>query len=303
MKKLLCILLLFNVLFFSAQKNISTGKSSVQNMVTTLKHDTCLNKTFSIVFYVVLDSGQLPSVLPGPGNATPAALNTMITSLNAAFKRICVQFLNCSTVYIPNHPFNNWTKNIVDPIVTSNWYTDKTINVYFASQVGGQSPNEVGGYAYPPPPNLTTNAKDVIVLTKGSLNATNVAGTLNHEIIHQFGHFFGLPNTFDEIGSPITPAPPPGVLNYEFFNRTNCYSQGDGFCDTEADCWPLNPPPMPLTSPCGYYRFPGVQDGNNEFYVPPVDNMMSNWACRCRFSQEQYNYMAYIILTRRLYLH
>jgi hypothetical protein len=30
---------------------------------------------------------------------------------------------------------------------------------------------------------------------------------------------------------------------------------------------------------------------------------MSNYGCRCKFTQEQYNHMAYIILTRRLYLH
>ncbi len=288
-------------MFFSAQvKSSGLGSSpTVQNMVTTLKHDTCLNKKFSIVFYVVLDSLTPPT----PGMATPVALTSMVNNLNSVFKRICVQFLNCSTVYIPNHPFNQWTKNIVDPIVTSNWYTDKTINVYFADQVSGMPANELFGYAYPPPATSTTTSKDVIVLEKSCLTNTNSAGFQQSDIVHQFGHFFGLPNTFDEINPvpPAIPAPPVGAISNEFFNRTNCYLHGDGFCDTEADCYPLGIPPTTTVTPCGHLS--GIQDGNTQYYVPPLDNLMSNYGCRCRFSQEQYNYMAYIILTRRFYLH
>src|SRR5688572_7438385 len=36
--------------------NWRTSTAQIQNMVPTLKHDTCLNKKFSIVFYVVADS-------------------------------------------------------------------------------------------------------------------------------------------------------------------------------------------------------------------------------------------------------
>ena len=59
-----------------------------------------------------------------------------------------------------------------------------------------------------------------------------------------------------------------------------------------------NTNPVPV---CNYQT--GIKDGNNEYYVPPVDNLMSLYPCRCHFSQEQYNYMAHIILTKRLYLH
>lgn len=290
-------------MFFSAQvKSGGLGSSpTVQNMVTTLKHDTCLNKKFSIVFYVLQDTTTPPLYA---GMATPAALTSMVNNLNAVFKRICVQFLNCSTVYIPHHPYNyNWTKNLVDPIVTANWYTDKTINVYFADFVSGMPANELVGYAYPPPTTSTTPAKDVIVLEKAALSNTNAANFVQDNIVHQFGHFFGLPNTFDEINPvpPAVPPPPVGAISNEFFNRTNCYLHGDGFCDTEADPYPLGVPPPTTVTPCGHLS--GIQDGNTQYYVPPLDNLMSNYGCRCRFSQEQYNYMAYIILTRRFYLH
>ncbi|MBA2611482.1 MAG: hypothetical protein H0U95_05900 [Bacteroidetes bacterium] len=299
MIKIIFIYFTFNVLFLSSQiKNGGLGSApTVQNMVTTLQHDTCLNKKFSIVFYVVLDSLSPPT----PGFATPANLNILVNDLNTVFKRICVQFLNCSTVYIPNHPFNVWSKNIVDPIVTSNWHTDKTICVYLADVLSGLPPNELLGYTYPPTATAAT-ATDVIVLTKGSLQSVNSAGFQNDVAIHQFGHYFGLPNTFDEINlTPAVPPPPAGAISNEFFNRSNCYIHGDGFCDTEADPYPLGIPPPFVTVPCGYLT--GPQDGNTEYYVPPLDNLMSNYGCRCRFSQEQYNFMAHIMITKRFYLH
>jgi hypothetical protein len=296
LKKLFFIFFIFSALFFNAQiKNTGTGSgNTIQTMVTTLKHDTCLNKKFSLVFYIVLDSNY------SVGNATPANLNTMVANLNNAFKPICVQFLNCSTVFIPQYPYDNWTKMVIDPIVTSNYYTDKTINVYITTTVtGGSYENE---YAYPPPASNTVSAKDVIVLSKGSLVSINSVPFQSHIPIHQFGHFFGLPHTFEEIGSPILPAPPPGAISYEFVNRTNCYAHGDGFCDTEADPYPLNFNnsvfPVPI---CNYIT--GIKDGNNEYYIPPVDNIMSLYHCRCHFTQEQYNYMAYTILKKRMYLH
>jgi len=299
LKKTLFTYFILSALFFSSQiKNGGIGSNPItQNMVVTLKHDTCLNKKFSIVFYVVLDSNY------SPGVATTATLNSLVANFNTAFKRICVEFLNCSTVYIPHHPFNNWTKTIVDPIVTSNWYTDKTINIYIASNVTG-SGNDPNDYAYPPPLTATATTKDVIVLTKGSLLGLNAVPFQSSVPLHQMGHFFGLPHTFDEIGTPtVVPAPPAGAISNEFFNRSNCYPHGDGFCDTEADPYPLGYNNSITPIPICYYQT-GIADGNSAYYVPPLDNLMSlYYPCRCRFTQEQYNHMAYTILTKRLYLH
>jgi hypothetical protein len=247
-------------------------------MVSTLLHDTCLNKKFSIVFYVVEDS-----TYAWGGNLQPTHLTSCVTNLNNAFKRICVQFLNCSTVVIPNYTYNNWTQTITDPVVTSNWRTDKTLCIYLVDNAPGN------GYTYFP---NQGPGKDYIVLNKSVLvNQTT-------KLYHEMGHFFGLPNTYDEIGSVTTPTPPPGVASYEFFRRTNCYANGDGFCDTEADCYPVG---NTSVGPCGHQ--PGTQDGFLDFYVPPVDNYMSEWICRCKYSQEQYNFMARVILNQKLYLH
>jgi len=246
--------------------------ATTQNLVSTLKHDLCINKKFSIVFYIIADSSGNPGV-------TQPQLDTCIARLNKTFKRICVSFMNCSTVVIPNHPFNRWSKDTIDPVVTKNWYAESTINFYIPKDILG----EAAGYAYFP------GGKDVIVVEKGSITPA----TASVVPIHEMGHFFGLPHTFAEISSTSTNTP-----SQEFVNGSNCVTNGDGFCDTEADCYPQN---LSLGSTC--HNLSGAKDANNEFYVPPVDNFMTYFDCRCRFTQQQYNFMANIILTQRLYLH
>jgi hypothetical protein len=180
--------------------------------------------------------------------------------------------MNCSTAVIPNHVYNEWTRPDTEKYIVPNWHTDKTISVYLPATITGT----VAGYAYYP------GGKDVIVIEKSWIASDIVTP-------HEFGHFFGLPHTHDEIGGTVNPPPPPGVTSNEFVARTNCYQQGDGFCDTEADCFP---------------QPNGTKDGNGEYYVRPIDNIMSyHTSTSCRFTQEQYYFMARVILTQRLYLH
>ncbi len=268
----------------------------LQNLVASLKHDTCLNKKFSIVFYLIQDSATLPPYSPNyinPAYLTAFTNNSItpaINMLNNEFKRICVSFQNCSTVVIPNYPFNNWSQLITENVVTSNWYTTKTINFYLPMGVGGPGVggiNNSGGYTYFPG---VVGNKDIIVMGRGQI-------TSSVAILHFMGHFFGLPNTQDEISAP-------GFPSAELVNRTNCYTNGDGFCDTEADCWPSGfnyvTPPIP---PCHFDY--GPQDIQSKYYTPPVDNYMSEYsgACRCKYTQEQWNFMARVMMTSKFYLH
>lgn len=309
---LLIVLVLNGLLFHSQNKSVINKKTPLQNNSQSqnpktkyssnavqgfdgTKRDTCLNKQFSIVFYIVLDSNgtvtppNTPSL--GVGFTTPTIIDAFVDKLNEVFKPICVSFKSCSTVYIPNFEYGSpWKKGIHEPIVTGAWYTDQTINFYLVDTVAfptGNPSAEYEGDTYQPlPANLPPLAlkRDIIVLDKIKLLQQDQAPAM-----HLMGHFFGLKHTHDEIGTspPATPGPPSGVDSNEFADGTNCKTHGDGLCDTEAD--------------------PGsdfiTQDGKGHFYIHPKDNYMSYYSTRNRFTQEQYNKMVYTILTKRLYLH
>lgn len=274
---------------FKITPTYNTWRKSVlgnKNMVTTLKHDTCLNKKLSVVFYVILDSNSTWG-----STLIPANLDTCIAQLNRVFKPICVSFANCSTVVIPVYPYNNWYNDVTEPIVTASWYTDKTINIYLVDSI--RKPQGASGYAYLP------GGKDAIVIAKKSITGITP--------IHEIGHFFGLVHTFDDISAPIPTSSivpnPSQPLTSELVTRNvgsrNCYTNGDGFCDTDADCFSQG---FNINSPCNIQY--GPQDANLEYFIPPVDNYMTYFRnCRCKFSQEQYNFMAIVIATQRIYLH
>lgn len=290
--------MLITVLFVTgvsvmAQNTVTTNvtppskqqQSQVSNLVSYLDHDTCLNKQFSIVFYVVLDS------MYSDAPATQSTLAAMVNALNDNFRPICVSFVNCSTVFIPNYPFNKWQKYTTEPVVSQTWYTPNVINIYVVDSVKATGDIEIFGYANGPsllpfPPVIAVPTRsDVIVLTKESLLLPN-----SYAALHHMGHFFGLPHTSDEISpntATVSPGPPNTVISYEFVDRSNCAQHGDGFCDTEADN-------NSLTS---------LADGKGDYYIPPIDNFMAFYLTACRYSQQQLNYMARIIATRRLYLH
>jgi hypothetical protein len=258
-----------------------TVKSHSQSFNSySVKQDTCLDRKFSVVFYVILDSSYTP------GLATPIVLQNAIDSLNSTFQRICVSFQNCTTIYIPFYKFNGWYYDVTDRVVTANWYTENVINIYLADTVYPVLNPEAEGYTFlPTVANLNAPKKDMIAIDKNKL-LINKAAVLKHLM----GHFFGLPHTHDEInpGTPAVPPPPLGVISHEFANGTqpNCSTHGDGFCDTEAD---------PQVGP--------IIDGMGTYYVPPLDNLMSYYTSTLnKFTAMQYYHMAYTIITKRLYL-
>lgn len=248
--------------------------------ISTLDHDTCLDKKFSIVFHIVLDSNYSVNM------STPMVLDDMIDTLNSTFRPICVSFVNCSTIFIPNYPFSKWKKSITDPVVTSNWYVHKTINVYIVDSIKDLAsiPEFGAGYTYRPPVLSGDSVKDVIVLEDDEV------ALQRQGIFHQFGHYFGLDHTHDEVGTgpAAVPGPPnPNVFSQEYANGSNCAIHGDCLCDTEAD--------------------PGdgsKYDGTGYPYLPPVDNFMAPYiGTGCRYSNQQYLKMARCIVAKRLYLH
>ncbi len=297
---------LFILIFFSlvansfSQQNAKpkqkpVGRPALTQMVSATDHDTCLNKKFSIVFYAFQDSAFALNV-----NAmNTVTIQSIIDTLNARFGRICVSFESCSLKVIPNYEYNTWTEAF-DDVVTTNWFTPQTINVYLVEMVVDRPYNEKNGYAHNSQliyGTRMTNRNAIVINCR--LGVFELAKTT----LHVFGHFFGLHDTFAEMGSPASPPPLLNYMSNEFADRSNCYVNGDLLCDTEADPFPVSyyEALPPAGSYCQYY--PVIKDGRQDWYTPPLDNLMSMYNCRCRFTQEQYNRMARFILNYRMDLH
>jgi hypothetical protein len=226
---------------------------------TLLPHDTCFKKQLSIMLYLIPDS-------TGATNVSAANITANINNLNTFFKPLCISFQNCSTQVIPEYHYGkHWDKVYNEPKVLGTFYAENTINVYVVDTIYPNGP----GYTYMPP---VPAGKDIIVINKLQFNTPS-----NYEIVHQMGHVFGLPHTYAEISTNSAMGP-----TSELVKRSNCKTNGDGFCDTDADG--------------------SGTDANSNYYVRPTDNIMSAGPSRCRFTLEQYNFMAYTFLVYKTYL-
>jgi hypothetical protein len=135
----------------------------------------------------------------------------------------------------------------IDYIDDSNWYSgnnttslfsnfnDRDVcNVYIVSQMSG-----VCGYSYVPEAwngsGWSGPNRGGIMLAQNCMQASNT--TYRHEM----GHYLNLPHTFfgwEGENPPGVGANAPNTINgspVERADQSNCYSSGDGFCDTPPD--------------------------------------------------------------------
>ena len=231
----------------------------------------CVDKTLSIAVYIVRDSLGNPNILE-------SNIHIAIDSLNELFSPICLSFNICSIEYINNYQWDTLTvnddngKHEEEQMVTT-YHKDSTINLYFIKAFKNL-PGEYGLSAYP-------GGCDNIIIEKDHVN--------DKTIPHQFGRFFGLLPTF-------------GMGNsQELVDGSNCETTGDFLCDTEAD--PQNSPYFSLSTTSNCELANPQTDNNNQFYLPPTDNIMSFYRnCRVRFTKQQYRIMAFEYLNNRNYL-
>lgn len=279
-----------------AQNPKNTGPLQIQNQMQTVKKDTCLDKKFSVVVYLINDS--LYS-LTNPSTASAALATYSLTQtfqeLNQKFSAYCISFEHCKTVYIPNHTYNLWStaRNGVNAIRDYN--TPNTICLYIPDSILNVYLHDQPFHSYAYNADTTAPLKNAIVVKKRHL--------LSASMYHAVGHFFGLPHTYYEINPtiPTTPSTPAGIITKEFADKSNSLIHGDGFTDTEADPFPASFGGNASTANCVPVA---ILDGKNNFFTPPFENYMSVYTdCSCMYSREQYFYMVHYIMRKRLYLH
>lgn len=165
-----------------------------------------------------------------------------------------IKYINNTNYYI--HDINNGIAMMSQNNVAN------TVNVYFV-----EDPNGNCGYYAP--------AGGAVAIGK------SCAATNSTTLVHELGHFFGLPHTFSGWENRTT-SNPPGT--YERVRRSgtgsNCGSAGDGFCDTEADY-------LSGRWQCPYSGT--YTDVNGDAFKPDGTNYMSysNDACATNFSPQQ----------------
>lgn len=298
----------------SAKKYLSTSTQAA--LVNKLLHDTCLDKKFSVVFYLVQDT-TFNLLNPTSTPVIQQKLNSAIAILNNAFSNICVSFEYCKLVVIPDYNYDKWRSNGNGQVAINNYYIENTLGIYLPNEMVAPMPDLPDpSYWYTSlTPTPTAPAINAVVVQADLALTLNQVGLRGHNLLHAMGHFFGLPHTNAEINpgtaATVSPQPPTNVntpiVSREFVNRLNmqnCEEHGDGFCDTEADPYPsvaMTQTFVQATWNCA--NTAGLKDGNGDFYLPPCDNLMSHYGLRCRFTQQQYNYMANFIVRNRMHLH
>lgn len=224
----------------------------------------CLNKRFSIIAHIVLDSLGNP-------NITEQDIQVGIDSMNSYFSPICVSFEICEFRYI-----NNFEYDTLDGIEGYEWdellvtYHEKNrINMFFVTSFN--DPDHCGFATFDGITDLETGG--ICILKECDIE-------LFKTIPHEMGHYFGLQHTWE--GSGV-----------ELVDGSNCLVQGDSICDTPAD-------PFHLGEEMGFWvdgcRFINsvIVDTNGDYYDPIVGNIMSYYpsSCACGFTHDQLEKMA-----------
>lgn len=150
----------------------------------------------------------------GSNGITQAQLEASMLRVNDHFKEAGIEFFQCGAIqYYQNTALNDWDKNVDDASITG-YHVANTLNIYFVNAVTSGS-SSICGYAYYP------GSKHYTVMKNScAYNGT----TFEHEL----GHYYNLPHTHQGSGNEIVARPGEG-------KPTNCDTNGDGFCDTEAD--------------------------------------------------------------------
>jgi hypothetical protein len=186
------------------------------------------------------------------------SLQQGVNLLNNYFKPIGFTFTLCEVAYISDQHYDRIINVDVEAEITTKYNVLSAINVYVAEEVE-KAGDTVCSYGYMPADN-----KDYIFIRKSCVASSALS--------HEMGRFFGLYETSET------------VFGDELVDKSNCSTAGDRICETPAD-----PGLSEIGNDCHYRDT--IQDGNDDYYLPQVSNIMSNSPsyCRCMLTREQYN--------------
>lgn len=232
--------------------NLTNGQNSPHYYKN--KDLPCLDKKFTIVLHWVNDS--LNSL-----NTDASALDPAIINLNKAFEPICVSFEICKKEFINWYQFDTLDNIKEFDELERRVQEDYRINLYVVNV-----PTELCGFARFN--SIHQHNKMSLIVSKSCI--------FYNALPHYMGSLFGLLHTEDN------------QFGKELADESNCATAGDKFCDTPADPgynWNIPPPPCSLENK--------KKDANGNYYTPDISNFMSQYfGCQCKFSREQYIYMA-----------
>lgn len=242
------------ILFLSLS---SIGAQAQFDLLTHQEQLPCVNKKFSIVAHILLDPQGNPVV-------DEDNIKSNVEAANTYWEPICVSFEVCDFKIIPNYQFDTLIKEAeLDRLHEENHVANR-INMYYIQAFEGELEGAAG----------CASLGGI-----GSLNGGGLvlAGTGVGTLLHEMGHYFGLPHTFE--GSGV-----------ELVDGSNCETAGDGICDTPADPFVEGEDMAEYVSDC---RFISLKvDANGEYYRPDIGNIMSYYPCTCGFTFGQYFRMA-----------
>ncbi len=213
----------------------------------------------------------------GQGGVTVSEVDAALSLLNQKYAPAKVKLIRNKKVnYISSNRFYHFRKS--DENLMCNEHDVKNvINLYVVNSIKlGNSNGIVAGYAYMP------NGPDRMVM-----NATYLGDKTT--LIHEAGHYFGLPHTHGMGNMTIT---------NELVDGSNCNSEGDKICDTPADPNLLGV----VDYQCNYVG--NYRDKRGRTYQPMVENYMSYAPAHCcsKFTKGQYDIISYTAHHSRKYL-
>ncbi|MEQ8910279.1 MAG: M43 family zinc metalloprotease [Vicingaceae bacterium] len=218
----------------------------------------CIEKKFSIVAHIVLDSS-------GNANILESDILDNIDFLNQHFEPICVSFEICDFNYVANYQYDSLHEDKERPEIRVKNDLKDRINMMFIEGI-----EEVDG--------ICGKATVGGIGTSGFVNILkSCVGPSDYTISHELGHYFGLVHTFE--GSGV-----------ELADGSNCETAGDQICDTPADPFVVGDPQESYVKDCRFIST--KKDANDDFYNAHVGNIMSYYECQCEFTVGQYRKMA-----------